>query len=283
MTNPINPISESSRSHPSRPTSDDLQAKKSGGARSAADTTGGAPPGNIQTIIEELAGLGAPYEIKLVVAAVLGKDGIGAVSDALSTLIKSLMNMVEDPTTANCEAFYDAYQTIYDWTFSTSQNPAVQKIDELGSKLGWSTSQEQGYITDITSKATDLLNSVDGILNSAFDPFLGSSEPLTYFLQYPGGWGQVQGTIVSLAHSLNHAATNPQEYPSEFEAYQTALDQLSTLLGQVTSTLSGMVIPQIKLAAGELSSLISICGTMWKMEAKQYQSQESNMPGYGGG
>jgi hypothetical protein len=283
MSQPINPASDSGRTLPTKPISDELSTKKSGHEGLNLDQQEASSLGNIQTLIQELASLGAPYEYQLIIAAVLGMEGIGAVSGALSTFISSFINMVDDPTSANCEAFYDAYQTIYDWTKTTSSNPAVVKIDQLGAKLGWSSSQEQQYIGEVTGKATDLLNSIDNILDTTLDPFLPPGDsPLSWYLQYPG-YGNVHTVFDALADSLNKAISDPQEYPSEFEAFESALDQLSTLLGQVTSTLSAMVVPQVKLAAGELSSLIGLFASMIKMEAKQYQSQESNMPGYGGG
>lgn len=240
------------------------------------------PYGNIQGLVEELAALGSPFEYKLIEAALLGQEGIGDVSTALDNLLNALMAMVKDPTSANCQAFYDDYQKIYSWTQDNASNPIVQKVDALGSKLGWSSTQEQNAITQLTGKATDLLNNVNKTLNGIFDPLTGSGEPISYYLENPS-WSSVQGEITNLATTLSKDLQNPQANPSVVNAYQSGLTSFSDLIAETTSKMSATVVPEIKLAAGQLQSLISAFGSFLKMEGKQYQSQESNMPGASGG
>lgn len=271
------------------------ESHKTSGASDSTTGYGSNPMiGGMSWILNAFGNIGEGLLGQLL-GADLGMKLDQALTTALDNLLSTFMSYISSGGT-DLQPFVDAYGTIYDWTLTTSQNPLVNAIDEIGGALGWSSTQEQTAIDNVTTGITNkVLDPIDNILNTLMEPAMQAmslnSSTFTDILQqavtgglnyeYPIGY-TTGDYLESMGQYLDTALQDPLEYPGAQAAFESAMTDFSQMLGEVSSLMSSMLIPQIDMDMGQLESLFKMAQALQQMECQAYQSMEANMPGYSG-
>lgn len=255
-------------------TQQELGAKKASAAGSTG-TTGAVSPaalplGDITGLVEELYAVLSQVSTTVGVGGILGAKLVGGSIQGVDSLMKDLNSMIQNPSQANVQDFYNQYQEMMKWGDDSSDNPAWPVIQKVGGEFGLSSTEENSLLSKVSKGGAEIDKQINAALNQ-LNPVVQIVYPgatMTGILSPSESPADSEQMLTAVAQEI-HNNPNNSTVQNALNSCENGLQQTAVNIQQVVGV---PLAAGVSHETGAQSSLVSASQSIYTIFEKAMQS-----------